>query len=72
MSNAHIKRTGLDKYGVPLESNEGSFEAHSPQFHSQSGVAAVNRAQTSNQGFRKYTNFFKLSRTAQPSIDFKD
>ena len=64
VANAHIKHSGLDKYGIPLHSGETSF------IEDHSSVTAANiRAQTSNQGFRKYTKFFKFSKTANPSID---
>ena len=41
--NAHIKRTGLDKFGVPIESIDNSFEKTAPASPNNNA-----RAQTSN------------------------
>ena len=71
MTNAHIKRTGLDKFGVPIESNDNSFQGPEEAVANRLNSSHVQRAQTSNKGFRRYTNFFKQSKTNQPSIEIQ-
>jgi len=48
VTNAHLKRTGLDKYGVPLQNNDTSFYSTTEQTPRQ----MKERAQTSNKQFR--------------------
>ena len=62
VEKAQKKANGLNKHGVPIESIEVNTLENSPSRQPQ-----VDRAQTSNQGFRKYTNFFKLNTTDHPS-----
>ena len=51
--------------------NDNSFLTAIEQPQQQ--VTPTSRAQTTNQtGYRKHTNFFKLSKTVQPTIDLQD
>ena len=70
VANANLKKNGNDKYGMPIP-NDNSFLTAIEQPQQQ--VTPSSRAQTTNQaGYRKHSNFFKLSKTVQPTIDLQD
>lgn len=44
VTNAHIKRTGLDKFGVPIESNDNSFQGPEEAVANRLNSSHVQRA----------------------------
>ena len=44
VKNAHIKRSGLDKFGVPLESNDTSFQGPEETSVTRLNSSQVHRA----------------------------
>ena len=68
VANANIKRNGLDKHGMPIPNDNSFMSVMAPQNHQ----SPTGRAQTTNQGYRKHSHFFKLSKTTQPAFDLKD
>ena len=62
------KRGGFDQFGgtafdkpTKFESKESMFENRAQETAITPMAATPTRAQTSNQGFRKHSNFFKLN-----------